>query len=228
VTVPAELLLLWMAFAGTHIALSSGRIRPRLIAGIGAQPFLGVYSLVALALFVPLVRLYFRHRHAGPVLWTSAGPPAGAVAANHVLMAAALVLVVAAVLPGSAAPSAMGAGAAAPLTARGTTRVTRHPLFAGLALFGIAHLLVNGALGDVVFFGGFPLYGWIGARHQDARLARQRPGYAAFVAETSFVPFAAIVRGRQRLVAGELPWAAIAGGLAATVALRHWHGTLFG
>jgi uncharacterized membrane protein len=228
VAVPAQLLALWLAFAGSHLALSSTRIRPRLIARIGFQPFLGVYSLIALALFIPLVRIYFRHRHAGPVLWTSLGPPGLALALNHALMAAGLVLVVAALLPGSAAPSAMSADPTAPVRARGITRITRHPLFAGLALFGAAHLLVNGALADVVFFGGFPVYAWIGSRHQDARLARQRPGYGTFVAETSFVPFAALMRGRQRLVPRELPWGAIVAGLVATGALRHWHGALFG
>jgi uncharacterized membrane protein len=226
VEVAALLAVLWVAFAGSHLALSSARLRPVLVERLGLGPFLGVYSAVALGLFVPLVAIYFRHPHAGPVLWLTVGPPALARALNHVLMAVALALLVAALLPGSAAPSSMGPRG--PAVARGVLRITRHPLFASLAVFGLAHLLVNGALAGVVFFGGFPLYAWIGARHQDRRLARERPEYARLVRDTSFVPFAAIVAGRQRLAPGELPWGAIGGGLVLTVVLRHWHASLFG
>jgi len=87
---------------------------------------------------------------------------------------------------------------------------------------------VNGALGDVLFFGGFPLFVWIGSRHQDARLARDRPGYRELMAETSLVPFAAILAGRQRLVASELPLVPIAVGLVLAVVIRTYHAALFG
>lgn len=225
-TIPLLLALFWFAFAGGHLVLSSAPVRPGLRARLGAQAFKGLYALVALGTFVPLVWIFATHRHAGPVLWPTLGPPALARRLAYVLMAVAMVLLVAAVLPGSAAPSSMGARDA--VQARGMTRITRHPLFMALALFGIAHLLVNGRLGDVVFFAGFPLFAWVGARHQDARLARERTGYASFVAETSLVPFAAIAAGRQKLVVSELPSAAIVAGLVLTVVLRYWHGALFG
>ena len=97
-----------------------------------------------------------------------------------------------------------------------------------LALFGLAHLLVNGTLGDVAFFAGFPLFVWIGTRHQDARLARDRPGYGELIAQTSVVPFGAILGGRQRLVVSELPWGPMAAGLVLAIVVRQWHGFLFG
>ena len=99
---------------------------------------------------------------------------------------------------------------------------------AGASLFGLAHLLVNGALGDVLFFGGFPLFAWIGSRHQDERLARNKAGYRELVADTSFVPFAAVLSGRQRLIPRELPWGGFAAGVVLALAVRHWHGALFG
>jgi len=217
---------LWLGFAGTHLVLSSSRLRPALVARLGLQPFLGLYSVVALGFFVPLVWLYFTHRHAGPLLWTTIGPPDAARAVNHVLMAAALVLLVGSFVPGSRAPSGMIP--AGPQAARGLLRVTRHPLFAGLGLFGVAHLLVNGNLGDVVFFAGFPLFAWIGARHQDERKTRGVAGYAELVRTTSIVPFGAIVTARQRLAWRELPLVAVAAGLGLTVILRVYHDELFG
>jgi hypothetical protein len=44
---------------------------------------------------------------------------------------------------------------------------------------------------------------------------------------TSFVPFAAILSGRQRLVLRELPWASLAAALPAIIFLRWGHGSIF-
>ena len=77
----------WAAFAGTHVWLSSARTRAALIARVGPQPFQGIYSLVALATFVPLVWIFARHKHAGPLLWVTLGPPT--VAKTFPLTAAA-------------------------------------------------------------------------------------------------------------------------------------------
>jgi uncharacterized membrane protein len=220
--------VLWAGFAGAHLYLSGPSARPHLIARLGPDGFRGVYSLVVLVWFACLVWYYADHKHAGPLLWTTLGPAGVARASSYVLMFLAFVLLVPAVLPAHAAPSSMAAGGHDPGAARGLLRVTRHPLLMALALFGVAHLLVNGTLGDVVFFGGFPLFVWLGARHQDARLSRDRPGYRELVAQTSVVPFGAILAGRQHLVAAELPWGAMAAGAVLAAIVRWWHASLFG
>ena len=61
--------ILWLAFAATHMVLSSVQLRPRLISVLGERPYQGLYSTVALLLFVPLVWVYFANKHAGPELW---------------------------------------------------------------------------------------------------------------------------------------------------------------
>jgi len=222
-----EIGALWAAFAGSHLALSSRAWRAALLARLGENGFRSLYSLIALACFVPLVWIYAHAKHAGPLLWTTLGPSWLARAANALLMGLAAVLCVAALLPRSAAPSSMAAPGAS-MMPRGLLRVTRHPLLSAFGLFGVAHLLVNGSLADVLFFGGWPLFAWVGARHQDARMRRERPGYAALADATSIVPFVAIATGRQRLVASELPLGAVGGGVALAVALRWWHASLFG
>ena len=216
----------WIAFAGSHVWLSSASLRPRLVARLGPGGFQGAYSLIALATFVPLVWIYAEHKHAGPLLWTTLGPASVARPVNHVLMALAVIFFVASLLPASTAPSAMQARG--PATVHGVVRITRHPMLAAFGIFGVAHLLVNGSLGDCCFFGGFPLFTWIGGRHQDSRKLREVPGYDRIVAETSILPFAAILAGCQRLVVGELPLAALALGLVLTVVLRVFHHSLFG
>ncbi len=216
----------WAAFAGTHVWLSSARTRAALIERVGPQPFQGIYSLVALATFVPLVWIFARHKHAGPLLWITLGPPTIARAVNYTLMALAMILFVASLLPSSTPPSSMAAHG--PATAHGILRITRHPMLASFGVFGVAHVLMNGSLGDVLFFGGFPLFAWIGGRHQDSRKMREVSGYTALMEATSIAPFAAIVAGRQRLVLRELPIAALAIGLALAIVVRTYHHQLFG
>lgn len=95
--------LLWLAFAVSHIALSS----LRLVAVLGNRGFMGVYSLIALATFVPMVRVYFGNKHAGPMLWSFAMTPALEALATVVMAVAVLIMVAGAIAPSS--PSRLGA-----------------------------------------------------------------------------------------------------------------------
>ncbi len=100
--VVAGIVALWIAFAATHMGLSSLRLRPRLLERLGERGLLGVYSLVALVLFVSLVRLYASHKHVGPELW-SLGELPGVRVIMAVGMMVALVLAVAGMLTPSPA-----------------------------------------------------------------------------------------------------------------------------
>jgi uncharacterized membrane protein len=221
------LLLWWALFAGTHIVLSSSLVRPKLIAAVGERPFLGLYSLVAFATLIPLCWYYARHKHADPMLWRTFGGhflylPARDL--NLILMAVAFVLLVHGLV--SRPPSAMMTSGTP--TAYGITRITRHPTFAAIFLFGVAHCLVNGFLSDLVFFGGFSVFSWIGAWHQDTRKIADIPGYAEFKNATSFLPFAAILSGRQPLSLSELRWPITLLALILFYLIRAYHPSLFG
>jgi uncharacterized membrane protein len=211
---------LWLGFAGSHMALSSRRLRPALVARLGEPGFLAVYSLVSLALFVPLVWFYFGHKHAGPLLWSiSIGTPLRWMI--YAGMAVAFVLMVSGLVRPS--PTSIVPGDTTP---RGALRLTRHPLFMGLGLFGLLHLLPNGNAADVAFFGGFPVFAVVGCRHQDERkLAAGGPDFARFHRETPFLPFT----GSHTLLGiREVgPWL-IASGVAVTVLLRWFHPQWFG
>ena len=214
------LLAPWVAFGATHMGLSSRRLRPRLVAALGTQGFLGVYSAVALAIFVPLVWVYLTHRHAGPHLWYLGGVP-GVRWAMFVGMGVSFALVVSGVAQPS--PASLTPGRA---EARGPLRVTRHPLFMGVGLLGALHLLaarVNAA--ELVFFGGLAVFSWLGCLHQDRRkLATEGAEFARFHAETGFLPFSR--RGAWRGVL-EAPVPMLAGAALAVVV---WllHPRLFG
>src|ERR1041385_7825200 len=160
----------WLVFGGTHIVLSSSSVRPKLIARLGERPFLGIYSLVAVATFLLLARSYAHHKHAGPHLWRTFGPYLVARDLNVVLMALAFVLLVLGLA--SRPPSSMLASGAP--EAHGVTRITRRPTFAAIFVFGLAHCLMIGYLSDLVFFGGFAVFAWFGAKQIGRASCRER------------------------------------------------------
>jgi uncharacterized membrane protein len=214
-----EVVLWWTAFAGSHLILSSLPVRRRLVARLGDRVFQGLYSLLVLALFVPLVLAYSANKHAGPVLWSI---PPGPVLQWIVYVGSALafVLFVGGFITPS--PAMMVPGPPQP---RGVLRITRHPVLMGTGLWALVHLPSNGSATDVAFFGGFVLFTLVGTWHQDRRkLAMGVPGYREFVAATPFLPFTrlGLLRGVRELA----PAAAI--GIVATVVVRHFHAAWFG
>jgi uncharacterized membrane protein len=215
----AQVALLWLAFAGTHLALASRRVEPALAAKLGRHGYLGLYSVVALASFVPLCFVYFSNRHAGEWLWVV--PATGALRALlYAGLLFAFVLIAASLLRPS--PAAVVPGDVRPA---GVYLLTRHPMMTGFALVGALHLVSNAAASDVAFFGGLALFPLLGARHQDQRkLAEGDPAFRAFHAATPFLLFT----GRETLRGlRELPPPAIALGLALGLGARWVHGSLW-
>ena len=213
-----------VSFLASHLIISSSAVRPRLIAVVGEQPYRGIYSLVAAATLGPLIYEFARNKHAGPMLWyLRANPPVRWL--TWILMLAALILFVGSFInpnPGGMVPSNKS-------EPRGVLKITRHPSFVAFSLFGIAHILMNGWAGDVIFFGMFPVLGIIGGMHQDARkLSELGDSYRELMEKTSIVPFAALVSGRVRWTSGDMPWAAVGAGVVVTVAIVALHPMIFG
>ncbi len=217
------LIVFCVLFPLTHIVLSHGAVRSGLITALrGVWPFRGLYSLVSFVTLGGAVAIYWGHRHLGPVLW-EVSPLAERIVALPLMLAALVLLMLSLASP---SPASMIPGK---LEAHGIIRVTRHPMNMAFALFGIAHVVANGALGDVVFFGQFVVLGVLGPIHLDARMAREKgAAYVEFRRQTSVVPFAAIARGRNRFAADELAFPIFLVGVVAFVALAVFHGRLFG
>ena len=206
------------------MGMSAVSMRGKLVAALGERGFLGVYSLVSLATFVPLVRCYLTSRHHGPLVVGLAHLPG-----VHALAMTIAWLSFASAIGGVFQPSALSLGAVSVARAHGVGRITRHPLFMSLGVWAAAHLLVNGFLTDVLFFGGFALFCVIGCAHQDKRKRATRgAALDAYFAETSLLPFGAILAGRNRLVWSELPWLGLAIGAALATTLYLLHPRMFG
>jgi uncharacterized membrane protein len=114
------------------------------------------------------------------------------------------------------------------LQPKGLTRITRHPLILPVVPWGIAtSQLAGGRTADILLFGGLAMYALCGCAAQDLRVLRKegsvgtvfRPTTGTdllqdFFQSTSFVPFQAVLDGRQSLsdVVREVPWLALTGG----------------
>lgn len=219
-----DLFIAALFFVGTHIGIGATPLRSEVIERIGERGYRVLFSLVSIAAIIWLVMAY----RAAPIvpLWYGGALFDGL--AILVMPVASLCLVTALVQPN---PTAIGQqpDPDAPEPARGMLRITRHPMMWGIGLWAVTHLLANPDLASVVFFGAFALLAFGGAAALDHRLNRQnRPGWGIFVQRTSFLPFAAILEGRQQFVWAEIGWLRLALALGLYGVLLVFHPWLFG
>jgi len=220
-TAVGVIIALWVLFALSHVVLSSNPLRPRAVRLLGERLYQGLYSLVAFAIFVPLVLVYAGNKHAGPLLWY-VDPNLAIDIVTRIGNTIAVMLAVAGIFR----PSPSGVTGMPTRRPRGVQRITRHPLFMGLVLWALMHLLVNGFASDVAFFGGFVVFGLLGSWHQDHRQKALPDGaYAKFCELSPFLPF---TRGGVLKGLREVGVVAIVVGLLAAGLLRYFHAVLFG
>lgn len=213
-------------FVASHLLVSSQSIRAGLVNRVGELPFRGLYSIAAFGTLIPLMVIFFRHKHAGAMLWYLREFIVVRIVTWLLMFAAFIMLVASLISPG---PGAIGAATDGVENVRGMRKITRHPGFVAFSLFGIAHLLMNGWVGDVIFFATFPALGVLGGLHQDRRkLSEIGESYRRFVEQTSFFPGAALASGRQHWSSADMPWAAIGIGAAIAVIVVMFHPRLFG
>lgn len=217
--------LLCAVFVATHIGLASAGVRAWMIGRLGESRWVWAYLIVAAVLFSLIVTYYAGHQFDGPP-----GPCLGAVPAMRWGLIA--VSVAGITLMGSTfaryfnSPYAVFAhNFREPY---GIERITRHPLFVGIVMFGIAHALLSSHLNGAIVFSSLAILAAAGARHQDAKLLRRGgEAYQRFLETTSVIPFGAIIAGRQRIVWRELPIVVLTAGLALAITVRLVHNSIF-
>lgn len=211
--------VLWVAFAASHMALSATPVRTRLVQAMGEWPFRGLYSVVAFATFVPLVWVYFENKHAGPLLWHV---PVNDALRGVLYLGNALAFILIAAGYFSPSPATVGMRS---VLHRPIHDITRHPLFMGIGIWGLFHLVPNGYASDVAFFAGFPLFAVIGSWHQDLRLKKTRgERYRRFLSGTPFFP---LTGGHTLRGLRHFSLQAIIVGIAAAAVLRFFHADWF-
>lgn len=194
------------AFATTHLTIAGPPIRGLIVDRIGSVRYAVIVSLLAWAGLGLVFWYYSAHRAEGPP-GLELGDAMWLRGIAMTAMVTGVVLMVAIVAPSGYLDSAAVVFGRVSRAPKGLERITRHPFFVGLALFGLGHVLLASRMIGVVMFGGLALTAIAGARLQDRKLlAERKEPHAEYLRVTSIVPFWAIVRRRQSLELRELPW----------------------
>lgn len=211
-----------LLFLGMHWIISGSPLRAYVVKPLGEPLFKALFALTI----------------AGSLVWMglafSAAPyqPTWGTAealkpVSLVLMALAFLMLVTSAFDKN--PTTLGMVPPDQVEARGMVRITRHAGLLGLGLWGLAHFIVNGDWASHWVYGTIAFEGLIAPLNLDRKYrARYGEAWEKFTAQTSYLPFAAILSGRNKLVIRELNgWAALAGiGLFTLVLYFHqaWFG----
>ena len=211
-------------FVLMHLLIAGTRLRGVIVGVIGEGAYSGLFSLASVAALVWLGMAYGAARGQGEVLWDT---PAWGRLAQACIQFVALMLIVPGLLTPN--PTSVGQLGAVEKPATGMVRITRHPFLWGVAIWAAGHLLVNGDTPSVILFASVGLLAIAGTTSIDLkRKNRLGEAWAAFAGQTSNIPFAAILSGRQSLKLGEIGWWRLALGVLVWAGLFHGHAYIFG
>lgn len=219
-----ELLFFSLLFVGTHLGIAGTPLRALIVSKTGEGVYLIAYAAISLLTISWMVDAY----KVAPYMETW-GQLYALQPVVLVLMFLAFLLVVI----GLTTPSPTLVGAEGLLeksdAVRGILRITRHPFLMGVTVWALTHLVVNGDLAALILFGAMMVLCLVGAFSIDQkRRAKLGDSWADFATQTSVMPFAAILQGRNRLAIGELGWWRILLAIAGFAAMLHFHAGLFG
>ena len=168
-----------IAWVLVHVGIAGTRLRDRVVARLGEGGFMGAFSILSV---LTLVALVFAYR-AAPYdpIWVAPGWLGWILV---IAMLPASILFVGSV----ASPNPTAAGGERVTAPRGMTLITRHPMLWGFAIWAGVHVLGNGDLASLLFFGAFLATALAGMPSIDAKLARRDPGrWAGIAAATSII-----------------------------------------
>jgi uncharacterized membrane protein len=219
-----ELIFFSLLFVGTHLGIAGTPLRAALVGKLGEGVYLIGYAIISLLTISWMVDAY----KVAPYVETW-----GQLYALQPVALALMLLAFFLVVVGLTTPSPTLVGAEDLLDkenpVRGVLRITRHPFLMGVTLWALTHLVVNGDAAGLVLFGAMVVLCMVGAFSIDQK-RREKLGdkWNDFASQTSVIPFAAILQGRNRLVLGELGWWRILLALAGFLGFLMYHARLFG
>jgi len=210
--------LLWL---GLHLGVAGTDLRYTITRRLGVKTYRGLFSLSSVAVMVFLCTSYAQ---SGTIeLWTAPGWLHWLLA---LVMLPAFILFAAGFVRN---PTAPGGEKYLQQDMQGIQRVTRHPMMVAFAIWAAVHMIGNGDLASLLFFGTFFLTAVIGMPSIDRKTSdRDDHAWAKLERTTSIVPFAAIIAGRNRFVAAEIGWIVPAIGTALWLTLLLCHRSIFG
>lgn len=223
-----NLLAAAVAFLLLHLVISGTRVRDCLTGAIGARTYLALFSMASVGLLIWLGIGYAGAKglDANASYWS-------VTPVTRYIQLAIQLLAMLFIVPGLTTPNPTSVGQESaldrPTVIGGMLRITRHPFLWGVAIWATGHLLVDGNLASFMLFGSLLALAVIGTTSIDAKRKRALgKRWNSFAAQTSNVPFAAILAGRQTLKIGEIGWWRLLQAAAVWVALIFLHPYAFG
>jgi len=211
-------------FLGTHAGIAGTRLRFVIIERIGNRSYVVLYSVLSTVGTVWLFTAYLTAPYVE--LW---GQVAGS---GFVVLFTMFFSFLFLVLGLTARPATLFGEQALDYTLKdvtGVVRITRHPILVGLLIWSITHMIVNGDVAALILFGGLTFLTALGIGSMEAK-HRDRLGdeWVDVARHTSIVPFAAIARGRNRLVMREIGWRRLLGAILIFVVMLDLHVRIIG
>lgn len=187
----------WGAFCGSHLMMSHEPVREWLHARLGKNGFNTTYNAVSIGTLAPTLYAYMIGRGRGPKVHHIGDTTAGQLTGAAIKWAGFFTLAQGYINP---SPSSWmkrdeHQGTNEDIEVTGIHRITRHPVFAGAAMWGLGCMLQRGHMIDLVFWGAFPALYLIGGYHQDMRNENKYSRH--YWQNTSLLPFGAVLSGRQ-------------------------------
>jgi uncharacterized membrane protein len=188
------LILAALAWVLLHVVIA-GPLRPRLVGSLGLPAYRGLFSVLSA---MALAALIWTYRDAPYIeVW----PTTSTVALVPLLVMPVAVLLLVGSLrtsnPTLAGPDMILKGE---LPVRGFTKVTRHPMLWGFALWAGSHMIANGDVAHWLFAGAFLITALNGMPSIDRKRATVfGEQWQRFIKKTSIIPLAAVLQGRIRL-----------------------------
>jgi uncharacterized membrane protein len=213
-------------FVLLHLLVSGTALRTTLVGVIKEGPYMGLFSLASLGGLVWLGFAYGAARGTGEIYWDLGR---AARDASLPIMLLALLLAVPGLLTPNPTSVKQEGALDRPDMARGMLRITRHPFLWGVAVWAVGHLLANGDTPSLILFGSLLFLAVSGTYSIDAKRRKALGAkWHAFAVQTSNLPFAAILSGRQKLSLSEIGWWRLLLAVAVWAALLWAHPLLFG
>lgn len=202
----ALLIVATVLVIASHVVPSAPGLRERLIGTFGRCGFYAGHSLISL---LTLGLLIWAYRAAGPQDWLYTALPAARIVALAAMLLATFLV------------TARLTTWAPPDRPIGIYRVTAVPGSLGVLLWALVHLLNLGEARAVVVFAGLAVMTLIALVKN---LALAAPAYR----DVSWLPFAAIVSGRQALLWREICWWRVGLALLVYASLLYLHPIVIG
>tara|TARA_A100001037_G_scaffold300814_1_gene329068 strand:+ start:1352 stop:2074 length:723 start_codon:yes stop_codon:yes gene_type:complete len=221
------LLSVGIGFVASHLILS-GSIRSIIITAVGSRGYFLIFSTISVLLLSFFIIAYSEFpRYA--YLWE---PRLIFLWTPLFFMSLSTVLLVGAFLHTSTKVETFIGNELENVERRplftGVYRITRHPVQWAIMLWAASHLVANGDLMSVIFFGSFFLLSSLGTILSDQKKSKRYPAAWRIISyHTSNLPFLAILKRRTQLKFREL-WGALVIGLVILAAFLFGHVYLSG